>query len=213
MPTPRDENGGAPPGVLLVSGTIDLTAESAELAAARRLPSRQEPAGNGGPFQLVLEDEHGEQATEVRFEPLAPSPESDGPLVAHFDLRITDPLPPLTRATITYRGRVLGTRDAGPAVPTVRLLAPAAGADVPFQAARFAWEGHDDEGDDLVHSILLTLDGGETWRSLGSGTDRTQITLEPGSTMLKRSSDARLLVSVSDGLNSTWVESPSFRIR
>lgn len=202
---------GSETGVLLLSGTIDLTAETADLGAARRLPSRRDAdAPDRGPFELVLEDEHGDEAATVDFEPPEPSPE-DGALVAHFNLRITEALPPVTRATLSYRGQVLGTREARPAVPTVRITSPAAGEDVPYGDATFAWEGSDDDGDDLVYNVLLSLDGGETWRSLGAATDRTE--LEPESTRLRRSSDARLLVSVSDGLNSTWVESEPFRIR
>lgn len=205
--------GGSERGVLLLSGTIDLAAETADLGAARRLPSRRDAdASDRGPFRLSLEDEHGDEAATVDFEPPEPSPD-DGALVAHFDLRITEALPPLTRATVSYRGQVLGMREAGPAVPTVGITSPADGEDVPYRDAAFAWAGSDDDGDDLVYSILLSLDGGETWRSLLAATERTEITLEPGSTTLQRSVDARLLVSVSDGLNSTWVESEPFRIR
>jgi hypothetical protein len=195
-----------------LSGDIDLTTEQATLERARTLPARVAiEAGDGGPFELVLEGAGGDEIRTIGFLPEDPSA-GEEPL-AFFQVELELPLEPLTRASVRYEGQRLGARDAGASVPTVRIVSPAPGEELSVTSDRLAWEAQDADGDELTFSVLLSVDGGERYRSLGTTVTGTELVLADLRNEVPPSDAAHLVISVTDGLNSSWASSELFTLR
>ena len=98
-------------------------------------------------------------------------------------------------------GKVLAARDVSSHPPVVHVISPAGGeiwkAGEP-QTLR--WEASDPDGDPLSFSVLVSSDGGKSWVPVGADLTGNQFTFD--STGLAGSSDARVKVRVSDGVNT-----------
>jgi hypothetical protein len=133
--------------------------------------------------------------------------------IASFQVELLLPIEPLTRAVVAFEGQVLGTREAGASVPTIRILAPAPGETLSVASDRLVWEATDADGDELTFSVLLSWDGGERYRSLGTQLSATELILADLRTDVPPSDEAHLVISVTDGLNSSWASSELFTLR
>jgi hypothetical protein len=195
-----------------IGGDIDLRTEQATIDAARTLPARVAPDVSAtGPFELLLEGEDGASVRTVGFTPTDPFGGREP--IASFQVELLLPIEPLTRAVVAFEGQVLGTREVGASVPTIRILAPAPGETLSMASDRLVWEAADADGDELTFSVLLSWDGGERYRSLGTRLSATELVLADLRTDVQPSDEAHLVISVTDGLNSTWASSELFTLR
>jgi hypothetical protein len=195
-----------------IGGDIDLRTERATIDAARTLPSRVAPdVAATGPFELLLEGEDGAPVRTVGFTPGDPFGGREP--IASFQVELVRPIQPLTRAVVAFEGQVLGTREAGASVPSVRIVSPAPGETLTTASDRLVWEASDADGDELTFSVLLSWDGGERYRSLGTQLTATELALADLRTDLQPSDAAHLVISVTDGLNSSWTSSELFTLR
>jgi hypothetical protein len=195
-----------------IGGDIDLRAERATIDVGRTLPARIAPDVSAtGPFQLYLEGEDGSSVRTVGFTPTDPFGGREP--IASFQVELPLPIEPLTRAVVTFEGEVLGTREAGASVPTIRILSPAPGETLSLASDRLVWEAADADGDELTFSVLLSWDGGERYRSLGTRLSATELVLADLRTDVQPSDEAHLVISVTDGLNSSWASSKLFTLR
>jgi hypothetical protein len=195
-----------------IGGDIDLRTDRATIGVARTLPARSAPDVSAtGPFELLLEGEGGSSVRTIGFTPTDPFGGQEP--IASFQVELLLPIEPLTRAVVAFEGQVLGTREAGASVPTIRILAPAPGETLSVASDRLVWEATDADGDELTFSVLLSWDGGERYRSLGTQLSATELILADLRTDVPPSDEAHLVISVTDGLNSSWASSELFTLR
>lgn len=193
---------GAEHEVVLVGGSIDLVADHAEVRPVSLIPSNVPyQAPEPGPFELVLYGADGEQVRTITFRPGEPSPE-DGEVIASFSLELEPPVPPLTRIAVVHDGTELGSRSAGPAIPTVAVVAPAPGETLRWPA-QIEWSGQDADGDPLTYSALASTSE-RRWSPLGTSLTSHKLLLPRMDPSPRPGDELLLLLTVSDGLNSSW---------
>ena len=99
--------------------------------------------------------------------------------------------------------------------PSARLLNPGAGAYVGLDPKRTSftvrWRSGDADGGRRRAALQYSADGGKRWRTVFAGPDRQQATV--AMRLLSASDDARLRLTVSDGINERTATSLRFRSR
>jgi hypothetical protein len=126
---------------------------------------------------------------------------------AAFSLQV--PALPAARSLRIRRGEdVLLTRTRSAAAPVVNVATPARvelGDDLTLN-----WTATDADGGTLTSLVSISLDGGQTWRSLGDATTGTSLTVK--ATVAISGQDVRVRVTTTDGWNTTAAESGAFAI-
>lgn len=211
-----DANGAdersAPPGpALMVSGRVAGDPPEAAFDPTRNVDAARDLTPEPGPFELVLLGGDAQELRRVTFDldeqPGAPA------ATGRFQVAVQPPpTEPVSRLEVHHDGDPVGAIEGSPAIPTVTIEAPADGDDVALGKAEFRWEGADaDDGTELNYAVYLSSDDGESWRALANQTTATGLQPSPGT--LQPSDEARLLVSVSDGVNASQTISEPFRLR
>ena len=126
---------------------------------------------------------------------------------AAFSLQV--PALPNARSLRIRRGEdVLLTRSRSAAAPVVSVAAPARveiGDDLTVN-----WTATDADGGTLTSLVSISLDGGQTWRSLGDATTGTSLTVK--AIVQLAGEGIRVRVTTTDGWNTTSAESGEFTV-
>jgi hypothetical protein len=200
---------------VLVSGTIDLGANTAELAPTLELTGRP-LAQVGGEYRVQLLDANGTELAGADFTPEemdadASTPETaTGPPVGLFTVPLTKPTGAVASVVVTHNGTQIGARTASANAPTVGIANPAGGETLTGPTVTFNWNGTDADGDALRYTVLYSKDDGASWDTLTVNTDSTTLTVPR--TDLAASTTARLRVIASDGVHTSGVTSNQFTV-
>ena len=166
------------------------------------------PNSKTGDYSLELHDSSGNTLRSISFETFGSFSEViDGKTktTEHFAFWINDP-PGYDSIAVTKSGQTLTTIQVSTNSPTISITKPVAGQQVTNNSIEIAWTANDPDGDDLTYAVMYSTDGGETYRPIAIGYDKTSLNLNLAS--IPGSSEARFIVSVSDGINSTFASSP-----
>ena len=129
---------------------------------------------------------------------------------AYFAFSVTDP-PEYASLAITKEGTEISSFSLSSSEPTATITGPTAGQIFNSgDTINLSWSGSDPDADDLVYRIYYSTDGGTSYEILSMETSSTRGSI-PAS-KLKGSSQARFSVSVSDGLLSSFAETPVFSV-
>jgi hypothetical protein len=155
------------PAALLVSGSITKDGQ-ATLLPFLVLPEAflDRAPGSTGNYTFVLKDDAGHVLSRTGFD-LAfwQSDPNGGPLnEAHFVLRIEWVDGTSRIELLDQTGSLLASRDVTPGAPVVEIADPAGGSVTAAKSVTIRWMASDPDGDDLVYSLALSADGGETWQ-------------------------------------------------
>ncbi len=143
---------------------------------------------------------------EVEFGGLDSTGEAD---ISFFEISV--PYPDGTTAFQIVKGdKVLKEITVSANAPTVQIVAPKAG-EMLDKAYTFKWQASDKDGDKLYYSVDYSVDG-EDWISLVTDTDKTEVTVDLSDLPGNDKPTARILVSATDGVNATDVESEMFSV-
>jgi len=200
---------------VLVSGTIDLGADTAELASALELTGRP-PAPAGGQYRVQLLDANGAELAGADFTPEEMDADTSvpeiptGPPVGLFTVPVAKPAGTVASVVVTHNGSQIGARTASVNAPTVDIVSPAGGETFADPAVTFSWNGADADADALRYTVLYSADDGASWDTLTVHTDSTTLTVPR--TELAASTTARLRVIVSDGVHTSAVTSNWFTV-
>ena len=135
---------------------------------------------------------------------------STGLMGISFYFFIFDP-PEYTNFSITWRGTQIAGYTKSENSPSVILTGPSDGqVFTSGDTIDISWVGSDSDGDDLTYRVYYSTDGGETYGFLSFGT--TDTTLSISANELEGSPMARIGVSVSDGLSSSFWETHVFSL-
>lgn len=104
-------------------------------------------------------------------------------------------------------GRIEKSKNA----PTVSVLTPKAGQVLSDKIVEISWNGYDIDNDNLVYRVLFSGDGGKNYNIVKLETENTLLSFEKRS-FLHDTDQGRLMISVSDGTQSTYVESEIFSV-
>jgi hypothetical protein len=106
-------------------------------------------------------------------------------------------------------GAVLLERSRSNHPPLLKLLSPS-GGEVFDDLLEVAWEGSDKDQDRLTYSVLYSIDGGETFETIGI--DLSGAGFSYDAAKLPGSDAAVVRLIASDGFNTVSVDSPPFRL-
>lgn len=173
-------------GAVYVSGSLDHETQTGTLSYLKMLPGAALSAGMQRKWQDRLVPEFGEAAAagaeatfHVRLLDAAGNVLADRNVTpletddhVHGDPALflaTFPAPAGTpvKARLMADSAVLDERTFGPAVPTVTVLQPAAGASVDA-ALTIQWQASDADGDVLLYTVQYSYDNGLHWQTLAT---------------------------------------------
>lgn len=194
--------------VLMISGQIRAGDRSVSFNPTRSLPTAKDLTPEPGPFTLIVEGLDGQPLSQVAFDVIALNDTSE-PMV-RFSVAAPQPAEPMGRLTIRYEGDVVGSIDGNDSVPSVEIVRPGPGEAIALEGATFEWSGQGADGDELAYHVFFSADGGTSWTSVISGTDAESV--RPAPRIVEASDDARLLVSVTDGVNASYAISEPFTV-
>ena len=95
-------------------------------------------------------------------------------------------------------------------MPVANTILPIAGQTVTGETFSLVWSGNDVDGDELTYRTWYSIDNGNTYQVIDSWLDTTTRELNLHSFPRFESNTAKFAVSVSDGAQSAFVESPTF---
>lgn len=209
--------------VLIVSGTIDLNNNTADLGPFSRLPgdliSRpptnseyrivlRDSAGNPLVTQLFVPREFTDQPAGVRTAQLAEVVPWDSRTTSITIERVIQQAGAPQEGTPTAPGGpqvlTLAARPVSPSSPQVRLISPNGGERL--QSSHLVtWTATDNDHDPLTFTLLYSTDAGTTWLTAVSGITDQQYTVDLS--RLPGSDRARFRVIATDGVNTGQDES------
>ena len=164
-----------------------------------------------GEYILELRDEGDNVLREIPF-PLYRN--ARGIAVASEEVGFSVLLPisiDYSSFAVMKSGRELGVANRSASAPFVSITGIMDGQE--FSVADLidlSWTGTDADGDDLVYKLYYSTDSGENYRVLSGSTDRTSISYPVD--LLEGSSEARIGISVSDGIRSSFAQTPVFSV-
>ncbi len=131
---------------------------------------------------------------------------------ADFSLfEISVPYPDSTAAFQIVKGdKVLKEIKVSANAPTVKVTAPKAGETLD-KTYTFKWEGSDKDGDKLYYAIDYSIDG-QDWITLADNIEKNELTVDLSDLPGNDKPTARIMVSATDGMNATDVESETFSV-
>ena len=207
--TPTPAPSGAAGEVMLLRGTVDEGAETAELLPVLALPAAHAPEPPaGGTYALELRDAGGGLLDSVPLTPLYAEP--DAPGAPHDATQgsfavLVAAAPGTAEVGLLKDGSPKASVRASAHPPTVTVQSPNGGEEVGPGDATLVWDAADEDDDTLTFLVQWSRDGGGTWETLD--TDRTETTLVIDTDVLAATTTGRLRVVASDGFLTAVDES------
>ncbi len=194
-----------------VFGAVYTPTDRVELGTFYRVPDAWDVLGRvPGDYSIRLLDAGNGVLADYPFTPsfeyvdpgqTCTAQEDEAPgLIAEYVPWVTG----TARIAIYHGGSELASRAVSDHAPQVTLTAPNSGAlsgdEIPV-----SWSASDADGDDLEYTLEYSVNGGSTWRVLGSGIESTSLVLDadwvPGAVQ------AKFRIVATDGVNSAQDES------
>ncbi len=193
----------------MISGQVDLESNEVQLSPTRSLHTARPLEREPGNWQVVLEGADGATLASRSFSVIEQLDGDDR--TARFNVAIQpQPTAPIAQVRLFRDGDPIARVAGNDSRPAVTIEHPAAGSTVSLADAEFRWAGEDADNGELTYAVYLTVDGGISWTALTTQTSETS--LRPPSQFLDPAPNAALLISVSDGVNATYVRSASFKL-
>jgi hypothetical protein len=216
----------------LSTGVIQGLAAPGDALSISGSVSQAGEATAGPAYELEGEASVEEGSGPLTFEQL----DGDGGVLQTRKFGAVNKLGPIGNAT-SKGDKPIVTKDAAfslsvPALPNARSLRIRRGEDVLLSRARSAsapvvnvatpervelgddltidWTATDADGGTLTSLVSISLDGGQTWRSLGDATTGTSLTIK--AIVSIAGEGIRVRVTTTDGWNTTTGESSEFTI-
>ena len=184
---------------LVVIGHVDANNNLSLRPLYRKFSSIITP-GTSGEFSVELLDSGGATLSVYRFDGQVNTHEAG---VIHFTAHV--PWQTSTRRVVLKRNNVfLGERLVSPNTPTVKVLFPN-GGEVAGDQMTITWDSNDSDGDALTYAVFYKTGGEFMLHPLGVGITAKSLTVDTA--MLPGSTQGRILVRVTDGVNSAEDES------
>jgi len=207
--TPTPSPPGAAADVMLIGGTIDEDAGTAELAPVMTMPSAHaSESPQSGTYEIELRDAGGGVLASVPLTPLYQEP--DAPGVPHETTHgsFTVLVPAVAGAAevaLSKDGVPKASRRASAHPPAVGVAFPNGGEEIGPGEVTLAWTATDEDGDALAFLVQWSRDGGATWETLDPEASDTSLAID--SDVLPATESGRLRVVASDGFLSAVDES------
>ena len=201
---------------LSVSGSVSQSGE-AKVGPAYELPGDASAEEGSGPLTFEQLDAGGGVLQTRRFGavnklgPIGNATSKGDKHIVTKDAAFSLSVPALAnaRSLRLRRGEdVLLTRTRSAAAPVVKVTTPARveiGDNLTLN-----WTATDADGGTLTSLVSISLDGGQTWRSLGDATTGTSLTVKAIVGLAGEGIRARVITT--DGWNTTTAESGEFTI-
>ncbi len=198
---------------LLVAGSISPqgTGEIQPIYETDSVPDAVEDATEENPLLVRAVDETG----NILFEfPLSDAGGMTGfggdetEKTFTFNLILPD-LEGVEKIELVKDGQVLARRSKTNHSPVISLVSPQ-GGDLVQGVLNVEWTAADEDGDRLSYSILYSINGGETFETIG--VELRQNTLQYDTSRLGGSEHAIVRVVATDGFNTASVDSEPFRV-
>lgn len=190
----------------LVTGTVDYTDDSVELAPIYFIPALDPPAGSPpGSYTLRWLDAMASELGTTTFEPSQwRTMRGNHPDGGAFAIYI--PADPAIHAIeVEKDALVVAMLMASANPPTVQVLAPNGGEMLSSELVEFTWDADDADGDPMFYTVQYSNDAGTTWQTIASDYPDQSLTVERGSLPAGDSSLVR--VRASDGFFNAVDES------
>ncbi len=209
---------------LLVTGSINPTTKAINLEPFFVIPNAGDLAQIvPGPYTIVLKDSTGQTLAQYPFTPRisvggAPrleEDESEDPIDRSETLLIITELVPYVAGTTKVEilspdsASITGV-TANPSQPQVKITHPVGGETFLGATLSVNWTGEDADGDQLFYNVQYSSDNGQSWEMVAQGLTGTDVGISL--TDLAATQTGRMRVWASDGINTTYQESPSFII-
>ncbi len=158
-----------------------------------------EPVGVAdGPYEAVLLDASGNALHRKSFDAIG----SDHGASSGATFQLSLPVIPGTARVVIHRGPTTLADRSGSRAPSVRLVSPAAGAQLGAKGTvEVRWEAADVDGDTLRFDVEYSRDGGTTWSPLAIGTQKRTLAVDLA--RLPGSDRASVRVVATDGFGKT----------
>ena len=194
---------------LMVSGIISITQNAATLSPFYRLSNLPEqPLPIPGNYAIRLLD----GGTLLASYPVSVTAVADTEENAEEFSPLVEVVPYITGTTrieITNGAQLIAARLVSSNTPTATITYPRGGETL-TGTVPITWTANDADGDPLYFTILYSVDDGQTW--IPVETDIATTTYELDTTKIAGSSQARLLVLASDGVNTGQATSAVFQV-
>lgn len=130
---------------------------------------------------------------------------------AYFSFQVENP-PEYDELVFLLEGEEIASFKASSNSPNLSILSgPNSGQNISSDSfLNLSWASDDADDDDLVHNVYYSVDGGLNYELLRLRTEETSLSIDAGN--LKGSDNARVGISVSDGIRSSFVETPIFSV-
>jgi WD40 repeat protein len=162
------------------------------------------PLDAAGELELEYLNGAGAVIARTAFDPTpGAAPAGTDELVGpeSFSVRVPD-VPGTERLRLTRGARLLLDRRRTPNTPQVTVRSPNGGESLFVgERAEVRWNATDADGDELTSVVLLSTDGGASWRPLATGLTEQRLRFTP--TRAEVSDRALVRVVTSDGLNTS----------
>lgn len=185
------------------------------LSTRNRPPEMSNYEGN---YALEFRDDADRTVRSVSFQTFMPREGiafSNGDLQsgreAYFAFQVENP-PEYDELVFLLKGEEVASFMASLNSPSVSILSgPNSGQNISSDSfLNLSWASDDADDDDLVHNVYYSVDGGLNYELLRLRTEETSLSIDAGN--LKGSDHARIGISVSDGIRSSFVETPIFSV-
>ncbi|MGO8929776.1 MAG: hypothetical protein ACLQU3_23160 [Limisphaerales bacterium] len=203
----RPKGGGGAETYLLVRGTVDFNAATAQFLPFLTLSATNTPPAepSGTNFLLQALDGSGTVLQAIQF---AMDPdiieENNTNLTADFIVAM-EADPAINAIRLWYNGVMLVTLTASAHAPTLTLTAPNGGQNFATGAVNVAWSGNDADGDSLTYMVQYSADDGAAWETLV--VDWPSQNLQIDSQELAATTNGLMRVTASDGFNTATAQS------
>jgi len=184
--------------VTQVSGLRDDASGEVTLNPAKVLPAFQRPPVAPGPVTARLLADDGTVLTEGTGKL---STFSDGAM-SNFTILLDTPAVPAASLEVAVDGDVVATATGSGALPRVSITQPETGSTESGGPVVVTWEPTAPAGVDLVHAVYASADG-RSWRSVVGETTDLSATVPADLVAEEAVGAARILVTVSDGVNGS----------
>ena len=203
-------------------GTLKLS-ENSEIQKVELFPlflrNRQaKMPEHEGNYTLEFRDGSGNTVRNVPFQTFSPKSgtislnnELESSRKAYFLFQVENP-PEYDELVFLHEGEEIASFKASANSPGISILSgPSSGQIISSDSfLNLSWASDDADNDDLVHNVYYSVDGGLNYELLRLRTEETSLSIDAGN--LKGSDHARVGISVSDGIRSSFVETPVFSV-